>query len=321
MKRIHVVTSCTSRKRIPVRRDRRISQLTESDLSSRLRAWTGRLERKDSKITTSAIGLYGGEHWVEFTKTLQPHFRSGVKVHGWVISAGYGLIRAETPVHPYSASFGKMARDRVRPTAVAWTDSDWWKGLSEWEGPVRGEPRTLTSLGAMAQRDLILIAASPKYLRAVEPDLVQLIDTRSSDQLVVFSTMSSLPTALAGSIDYFARYDSRLRRPLGGSQVGLNIRTLAYAVRETPDIHADTMRNHIHALMDTIPKYRLPNRSFASDDEIRIFIQTELRDDSRARPSSLLRRWRSMGRACEQGRFKDLFFDVHPGTAWKTWQG
>lgn len=299
--RVHVVTSCTDRKKAPVPGALRVGSVQEADLDSRVAAWVGRLESAESRV--SARDLYGGEHWFELLKVLEAGFRPGTEVQGWVISAGYGLIPVDAQVSPYSASFNRQTDDRVRPTNAAWMESDWWEALAHWTGPCTGSPRSLHSLAEVAGGELILVAASPGYLRAVSKDLVGLLDTKTA--VLVFST--SPPVQLRTRSNQFVSYDSRVREAIGGSQIGLNIRTLAHALREATDVSIVSLQAVIADLMKDVPKAHVPTRTVATDAEVRHFIRSALCTNPRARPSPLLSDWRSMNRACEQGRFKALF--------------
>ena len=103
------------------------------------------------------------------------------------------------------------------------------------------------------------------------------------------------------------RFDSRLREVVGGSQVALNIRTLALALRRARRLEVEDLRGVVARLMDRLPVAKLYKRKPGTDHELRRFIRTELSKNPSARATPLLRQWRTMGRACEQGRFKTLF--------------
>jgi len=254
-----------------------------------------------------ARDLYAGEHWFEFLKLLEGGFRPDLNVSGWVVSAGYGLVSVDDQVSSYSASFSRQAADSVSPADVAWTQKDWWAGLSGQSRSTVGQPRNLHELATSAPEDLILIAASPTYLNAVDEDLQAAMGSHRN--MLVFC--SSHPRAR--QIDTGSRYaafDSRLRAVVGGSQIGLNIRTLAFALANATELSPSSLRSTVAALMSELPAPQVHDRTVATDDEIRDFVRAALMSDRALRPTSLLRRWRSMDRACEQGRFRDLFVEV-----------
>ena len=308
VKQIHVVTSCTDRKLIRVPEESRLGGIRESCLELRLEKWIERLVSIGGQ-PVPAGELYGGEHWVEFLRLLATGFKPGLKVRGWVISAAYGLVPVDALVHPYGATFGRGNPDSVRPPAAEWTEADWWSGLAHWEGPSPEEPRTLAGLGAAVLAEPILVGASATYLRAVEADLVTLMDSRPAGEVVVFG--STLPASIKIRTDASITYDSRLQTALGGSRIGLNIRTMSHALSEAGTVSQQALAEVVQSLMVTLPEVEHPNRATSSDRDVRAFIRGVLRENRDARPSPLLREWRSMNRACEQGRFRSLFREVY----------
>ena len=308
VRQIHVVTSCTDRKHIAVPEASRLGEIGESRLELRLEKWIQRLA-SIRREPTPTRELYGGEHWVEFLKLLATSFTPGFTVRGWVISAGYGLVPVDARVHPYGATFTRGNRDSVRPPLAEWPESDWWSGMAHWEGPSPEEPRTLAGLGAAVPGEPILVGASATYLRAIEADLVNLMDSRQAGEVVVFG--STLPASIKIRTDSAITYDSRLLTAVGGSRIGLNVRTMSYALREAGTVSHQALAEIVQGLMAELPEMKQPIRAISSDQDVRAFIRGILRDNQEARPSPLLREWRSMDRACEQGRFRDLFWEVH----------
>lgn len=305
MSSVHIVTSCTNRKKIDPEPSLRLRSVEARELAPRLSEWTNRLAAAARAV--SARDLYAGEHWFEFLKLLEGGFRPDVDVSGWVLSAGYGLISVDDQVSSYSASFRRRAANSVRPAEVTWTEKDWWAGLSDQSGPTVGRPRTLSELATSAPEDLILIAASPTYLNAVDEDLQTAMDSHRN--MLVFC--SSHPRSRqVDTRSQYAAFDSRLRAVVGGSQIGLNIRTLAFALANAAELAPSSLRSTVSELMSELPAPKAHDRTVASDDEIRAFVRAALSVDRSLPPTSLLRRWRSIDRACEQGRFRDLFLEV-----------
>jgi hypothetical protein len=66
----------------------------------------------------------------------------------------------------------------------------------------------------------------------------------------------------------------------------------------------------VEDLMSGTPAPTQFDRERADDEEIKAFISEVLRHNPDASASPLLRRWRGDGRACEQGRFRDLYREV-----------
>jgi len=225
------------------------------------------------------------------------------EIRGWVISAGYGLIPVGALLKPYGATFTTGQMDSVRPMGAAWSDSEWWSALARWPGPVPGTPRSLTELGAAGEP--ILVAASSTYLNALRTDLETLLEHGVPGQVTLVS--ASAPPSLNRWKDSIVAFDSRVLGPLGGSRIGLNVRTLSYALETAQSPHADDMREVVCELMRRTPAVEQPERDRATDAEVDRFLREELTTNPEAKHTTLLRQWRTLGHACEQRRFRDLF--------------
>lgn len=311
--RLHVVTSCTNRKRVPIPAAASIRSVEERRLCERARAWT-ELLGGENLAHHPVSQVYGGEHWTEFLSLLD-HDSEVTGLRGWVISAGYGLLSATASITGYSATFASGRPDSVRPSGAEWTHRDWWHTLTS--RSVRGsdEAQTIHEIAVCAsESDQILCAASYSYLDAVQDDLIAAAEEFPAEGHVLVLS-ARVPRRLRDSTRISSpEYDSRLLRVLGGSRVGLNIR-VARDVLETFDggaigLHAE---GHLGALMSTTPPARVFDRRPAGDPEITQFIADRLIESPQASATGLLRRWRKQGRACEQGRFRSLFERVREG--------
>jgi hypothetical protein len=301
---VHVITSCTDRKRASVSSELRLRQLEQRQLKPRLTEWKRRIDESEIK-SIAARELYAGEHWTRFIELLDNGAGDKTQVTGHVISAGYGLIPVSFPIKPYAATFALNSRDSVRPRSVEWSVPEWWAGLSNWKIADCEEERSLAAFGRATGDDPILITASHTYLHAIESDLAQLIQERPEGTVVVFSP--EIPSSIACLEYATVTYDSRLQMQLGGSRIGLNIRALAYALEYSSEVSQAGLATPIATLMRELPEPSLPKRTPSTDEEVKEFVRQSLTGNPNAHHSPLLRAWRSKNRACEQGRFRDLF--------------
>lgn len=303
---VHVVTSCTDRKRAPVARKFHLGSVrARSSLDRRVSEWTSRLETASARAP--ARNLYAGEHWTEFLALLNQRRDDDVEFRGWVISAGYGLIPVDALVAPYQATFARSRPDSVVPTGVTWTAEDWWASLSDWQGPAPSTPRTLVDLLDLGNDASIVIAASATYLRVLRSDL-NAVPQDARHRVTLFSSANGVRGRSDAGMQI--HYDSRVLGKLGGSRISLNIRVLAWALAVTRAGDQQSMRSAVQQLMRTLPPIKPHDRKRASDEEVSLFIRQRLEADTAGSATRLLRAWRSAGRACEQRRFKDLFNTV-----------
>ena len=299
MSRLHLVTACTDRKRGPISPDLKLRAFGHVRLDDRIREWIEALGASGYRIP--ARDLYAGEHWVEFIRLIDSLGDADRPVSSWVISAGYGLIPTDAELAPYGASFSAGATDAVRPSDSTWEPVEWWAALARWDGPAPGLPRTITELIHRDPEDVVLVAASPTYLRSIREDLDLVF--QSSGHVIVFCASAPSWIPEANRVDY----DSRLRAVTGGSQISLNVRVMRLALEQSTSLDPDELRRTINEVMGSLPAPPKYERIASTDEDVRAFITARLKKDPQIRPTPLLREWRALNRACEQGRFRTLF--------------
>jgi hypothetical protein len=303
---LHVVVTCANRKRRPVPAHLHMRRARQIPLERQFATWVGHLAARSPELT-SARDLYAGEHWQVARSLRGIAEAAGYNVTLWVCSAGYGVIPADALLHPYAATLAFGHEDSVADSSDELRR--WWHLLSTWQGPVADAPRSLAALAAGSPDATILVAVSAAYLRACANDLVQAAGKlRRSEQLTVISAGSQA----AGEVgDLLAPADARLQSALGGSLMSLNARAVAHILQSSGSapVERPTVAALLHELAATQPQWTKPQRTAATDEDLRALIKSRLADGPISR-SVLLREVRSAGRACEQGRFSRLYADV-----------
>lgn len=301
---VHVVVTCSNRKRYPVPARLRLGDLRERRQSVRFEAWTRRLDAGEP--VTPAIDLYAGEHW-QVARGLPA--ATGDAARLWVCSAGYGLVAADTRLHPYAATFSPGNADSVGDSGGQ--ARDWWRRLTNWPGPGTGRPRSFADLARRDPTASVLAVLSDAYVRACADDLRE-----GADQLVDRDGFAVIgPAACGGDIDdLLVPVTARLRALVGGSLQALHARVAAHllaTVARPGGVSRALLRDAARHAAATAPAD--PSRRSGgvrlSDQEVRAFIGAELATGS-ASATVLLRRLRDSGRSCEQSRFKQLFAET-----------
>ena len=309
----NLVVTCSNRKAAPATPALDLARVAAKDPDRRLEEWVRRLSRGEGS-GLPAISLYKGGAWGSIRRLCDDCASKGRPVQIWVCSAGYGLIRATARILPYAATFGLGKPESIclPPGGIGAMEAHrgWWSGLSRWAGPQPGEPRSLEAVARAFPRTPLIVAASDRYLHALEPDLSRAAARlRDVDQLCIISAGTDRLEWLS---DHLMPIDGRLRTLVGGTMHELNVR-LAWRVLTKCDpssLCSSKLRQRFMAWMhDTEPLERF-DRTPMDDEEVRRFIRQRLRRNPDLRPSPLLRQLRDSGRACEQKRFSVLFNQV-----------
>jgi len=312
---LHIIASCTDRKRAPVPLELHLRELREQEPESRVRRWWRNLW-EHSHPTQPARDLYAGDHWrvVKELPTLAAEARFHPRL--WVASAGYGLIPADAPLRPYSATFARGHADSIVSKADSRPTRDvvrqWWLSLAREPGPAPGEPRLVQDLARASPHARFLVVASPAYIAALEEDLALAARAlRHPEHLLVIST----PVAASRGVlaPQWVPSNARLQSEFGGALSSLHARiardVLVRARKEEGEgagMDAPSVQGYYERLIHRSAPQKRFERTQMTDDEVMQFIARESRTE-RFSWSATLRRLRDSGRACEQQRFRRLF--------------
>lgn len=306
---VHIIASCSDRKRLPTPTSLHIRAVRQQHPRDLCQAWWNALE-KDGSPAVPAIDLYCGDHWTIARDLPRVAATVGFAPHLWVASAGYGLVPAGAALRSYGATFASRHADSV--VEENGNASRWWNALSSLAGPVRTAPRSLAALASDGMK--LLVVASSRYVAAMATDLLKAATVLSSpdDLLIVTGDPRSLPEGLHRNC---VPSVASLQAMVGGSRLSLHARVARYLLQSAKEHHlvARAARSAILARIQTAPALIEYKRAALSDDEVRRFVAEELQKNPSATHTRLLRELRGSGRACEQGRFKQLFTEVKAG--------
>ncbi len=305
--RLYVVISCADRKR-SLEHAPRLRDLPEG--KKRDRRWWSAI---NSPTLPKHVGLdlYLGPYWSNVLSLVRQAEMFGWTTQLWIISAGYGLVPASAQLSPYQATFAPGHPDSVSSLPGLEgrkASQNWWQNLSGLPSPAGNHPRTIEGLMARDPSAAFLVAASPAYLSAVEPDLLNGLNQLADPNrlLVISGTPGPSPSTLQErwipSLEIF-------RQDLGGACITLNPRVAARAVYVARTIgwSAPELRKHFLLWSSILPPLEKPRRIPLSDNDVSTFIQKQLVDSLHTSYTAMLRQLRDMGLACERSRFKALF--------------
>lgn len=261
-----------------------------------------------------AKDVYQGDHWRVVSELPTLATALGMRPELWIMSAGYGLIPAEAPIHGYSATFSARHPDTV-VDADARTESAqaWWSAISELAGPAHGAPRRLADLVRAKGRTRMIIVASADYLVAALPDLKRAAALLgSSDNLLIVSARARyLDSTLAESV---VPCGTRLQALVGGAAQSLNARVARKILTDAPRcaLDAQSTRRRFLRLVRQLPAQpRYDEREPMTDDQVKDFIRKEVAALSKPPGwTPLLKQFRKDGQKCEQTRFRRLYEEV-----------
>lgn len=312
---ISLVVSCSERKRAPIPAELCLRTVASGAPDERATRWWRRLERADS-ARFEALQLYGGEHWAQARGALAGLGSRGQFARLWVASAGYGLVSASARLLPYSATFTTGSPDCVLGVGGSRSErieqlQAWWATLAGFSGPEPGAARSLHAVAVADPWGTLIVVAAPQYVGALRRDILAARGAlRERERLIVISNQALLAdTELADSV---IPVDDRCRTVLGGTMLGLNARVACWLLANGTDrpLTAACLRERYDEMVRDTQRPPRHERAPMADEALRGVLRAALKSDPEAGWTKLLRAIRGDGRACEQGRFRELHRQV-----------
>jgi hypothetical protein len=295
---LKVIVTCSNRKSLPVPESLHLRNTFGSRVGTRIKHWTNELSDA-SALRIPARSLYAGEHWV-VARAFEDGTLPFSSIELWVCSAGYGLVKSDSLLRPYSATFTQSHPDSVPGGRIG--AAVWWERLSNWSGPDGGS-RSLDDLFNADRKSIILMILSPPYLQACKPDLLNAINRLDeADQLSIISAGTKNDNDLG---QFILPVNSRLQESMGGSLRSLNVRVGRHLLLAGAK-GQDEMRLGLVELNAGQCAIQREKRSAATDDEICDFVAAHLGRNGLTTRTRLLRMLREAGIACGQERFADI---------------
>jgi hypothetical protein len=318
---VQIVVTCTSRKRLPVPPRLRFRNISGATAAVRHSAWSQAL--LDARVeATTATDLYGGDAW-QIARSLPDQVRWhrwDERPRLWVASAGYGLVPESASLKPYAATFAPNHPDTVvrrsdpgRGSSIA---HQWWSLLSRTSS--QDAPRSLAALAAARADDVLLVVTSAAYLAALRDDLAAArARLTSPERLLIISVGGSLTGPLAQNR---LPADARLRQLVGGTLTALNVRVARWLLQQVPprDLTFPVAHDFLTHALAGVPAWTPAAGVRLGDTEVRQLILRERAEQPTLSRTTLLRRLREAGYACEQARFAAILRSIPEPTRGRT---
>lgn len=303
MQNVLIIVPCTDRKRQDPATNLTARSLPKANAATLAKTWVEQISNQVDRVP--ARDLYCGRAFKEAldaTGCLNANLK--------VISAGLGIVDQHEEIPSYSATVAPGYPDSIlkRITDGDASPSAWWCALQSELPGARSLYDELNASGA----SLILTALTEKYAEMIHSDLEKLGDETIARMRVFGAGIAKhLPEKFAPTV---MPYDRRLdgpQSPCPGTMSDFGQRALRHFAGLLhsgqvlgADLDADRSELERH-MAGWLPR-KTPVRTKLSDDEVINFIQASW-EVTEGRSQATLRLLRDSGRACEQGRFRDLF--------------
>ena len=304
---MNFITTCTSRKTLPCPAGLSMQSIAANSVQKRFSAWLERLSC-DKSETKKPTELYSGGSW-KIVRRINSEFSGKLKT--WVVSAGQGLLDEEEKVPSYAATFASGEPDCVVSGKVSSDNlTDWWTLLCEWR---RANGKVISSLADLAHaypNQPMVVALSADYFKATQTDLLKARATLADPELLILISAGTKPKGpLAENL---VPADARFENLFGKSRLVLNNKIAALVLRDfkPEQMNVQKVSEHLEKMIRELPPSSYPSRTRGTDAEVRRFLEAKASTTANPCYTALLKEYRSLGRACEQRRFRSLFHET-----------
>lgn len=308
-KRIALVVACTKRKHGAVQLQMQFHTLGRMKVEKLAKEWIGRMN--STKGHTTVEELYCGEGWKHSLGAYVIAKEQFERASLYILSAGFGLLRSDDLVPPYSATFAPD-RDQVAKQidgidCVSEAHREWWHAINVARD--NSIPHTLAELSSF---DYVFVAASVDYIKAMINDLTSLATKLGPERLYIIGTGVSQTYIEVAVRHCMLPVDISIETMLPGPRSNVNQRALEWVVGTIlPRISWDLRLIKVEIAKELTVcrsvKESLPKRELhkMDDNAIMKWINLKLLQDPSISKNRLLREFRQ-GRSCEQKRFSQL---------------
>ncbi len=289
-----IIVPCTARKSMPVPREGSAVSLPISSQYDLETAW---LERVSSFARTVACAEFYSGRGMALARAAA----ASADARMYVVSAGLGLVAAQTMIPPYAVTVGARGDDAVAAKTIGRFDPrSWWRSIRI--GPCSSP---MSEVFAAARSSLVLVALSRPYAEMLAEDLANLPE----EDLVGLRLFGwRLEAVLEDRLhDAVMPYDARLDAVKPGTRCDYPQRALLHFVQNV-GTRPETVSRHrakVVAALEGATAPERPDRPRVDDGEIVTWITSG--GNATGGIGASLRSLRSLGIACEQKRFSRLY--------------
>ncbi len=295
-----IITNCTNRKRVADVTTLCARELSIGSVKQVADRWTRKL--RGQLTPNMARDTYCGRGFGEALRAA-----ALLDAKFLVVSAGLGLIDAETLIPRYSATISAGNEDSILQKLNNGSAHSWWVALNE-ASPF-STPLSTTEF------DIVLVGLPQPYFALVQSALEALPrGEKKKLRLFLRTSASTLPSSLR---DALMPYDGRLDSPLGplpgtlGDFAQRALRHFAeFVLLGNEEMDTAAHANVVETQLSPLGAPNRPAGQKATDEQISELIMANW-EKAQGRSTLMLRLLRdTLHVACEQKRFQVLFYNV-----------
>lgn len=211
--KLNIIVSCVSNKSIPIPPQLQFREILLDTIPIMADKWIDKLKSSDAPLI-KAHHLYSGAAWntILSAKNISDNLDK-FEINWYIMSVGYGLIKWDQYIKPYSITFSKPSFDSLRKRVLKQSaNCEWWNYITN--------KRQLKIANIATEDTTTIILGSTEYINAIKEDL------SNSKNIIIFSSNYNA----THFIDRHVQTHEKLRFITGGGKSDNNARNLKFVL-------------------------------------------------------------------------------------------
>jgi len=263
--KLNIIVSCVANKSTPIPSELEFRNIKLDTIPKMADQWINKLKSTNAPLI-KANQLYSGAAWntILSAKEVADNLQN-YEVEWYIMSVGYGLIKWDQPIKPYSITFSKPSFDGLRKRVLKQeANREWWDYITT--------KRKFKISCITNSNSTTIILGSTEYINAVREDLY-----KATNFMIFSSTYNA-----SHFVDKHVQTHEKLRFVTGGGKVDNNARNLKF-VLEHLNKWGDNLNNIntnlskvISNIKQELPKVNRNRKSISAEEAKKTILEVGL---------------------------------------------
>lgn len=262
---LNIIVSCVSNKSLKIPNELQFREIQLDTIPKMADQWINRLKNTPSQVI-EAYKLYSGAAWNTILDAKQVADQlTEYKVNWYIMSVGYGLIKWDQPIKPYSITFSKPSFDGLRKRILKQkANREWWDYITT--------KRQFKISDITTDDSTTIILGSTEYINAVREDL-----SLAKNFMIFSSTYNA-----SHFIDKHVQTHEKLRFITGGGKIDNNARNLKFVLEHLDKwgVNLESINTNLSTIISNIkqelPKVNRNRESISEKDAKKVILEIGL---------------------------------------------
>lgn len=260
--KLNIIISCVSTKSTPTPNELKFRNIKLDTIPNMANEWISTLKTTNTPVI-EAYKLYSGAAWntILDAKKVSDNLEN-YDIDWYIMSVGYGLIKWDQQIKPYSITFSKPSFDGLRKRVLKQeANREWWDYITT---------KRKYKISDITQKDTTtIVLGSTEYINAVREDLSK------SQNFIIFSSTYNA----THFINNHVKTHEKLRFITGGGKVDNNARNLKFVLEHLDEwgLDLDKINNNllkvINGIKQELPQHKRDRNPISKEEAKQVILE------------------------------------------------